>query len=198
MKLIAKIAVLVLASLLPALAQNTSNEPASLGDAARELKSESKAPARARFSNDTEQLRKPLIPDVAAIGQNNLDDILQGIESYRSAHKLHETEAAVHDWYNQQIALRRNAIRENRQIAERNELRVSAPTDVRPNNHDEYVNLRRNEESARRDEQRQIKLNDRLIDRIEQNFVLIRPELQKRYGMNIDWFVICDGLSCDY
>ena len=198
MKLIVKMIVLFVASLCPAFAQNTSGEPASLADAARELKSENKAPAKANFSNDTEQLRKPLIPDVATIGQNNLDDILQGIDSYRNAHKLPETEAAVHDWYNQQVALRRNAIMENRRIAERNDLRVSAPTDVRPNNHDEYVNLRRNEESARRDEQRQINLNNRLVDRIQQNFVVIRSELQKRFGMNVDWFVICEDETCGY
>ncbi|HEY2392169.1 MAG TPA: hypothetical protein VGK22_13435 [Candidatus Angelobacter sp.] len=198
MKLIAKIAVLILASLLPALAQNTSDGPASLGDAARELKSESKTPAKARFSNDTEQLRKPAIPDVATIGHNNLDNILQAIDSYRNAHKLPETEAAIRDWYNQQLALRRNAFAENKKIAQRQEIINANPNDVHPNNHDEYVNLRRTAESADRDQQRQIKLNDRLIARIQQNFETIRPELQKRYGMNVDWFIICEDEACSY
>jgi hypothetical protein len=196
MKPIAKIAALILASLLPAFAQNTSGQPASLGEAARELKSENKAPSKANFSNDTEQLRKPAIPDVATIGKNNLDDILQAIDTYRSAHKPLETEAAVRNWYNQQLSLRRNAFAENRQIAERNKIMNSAPSDVQPNNHDQYVNLRRTEESARRDQQRQIRLNERLIERIQQNFVAIRPELQKRYGMNVDWFTICQDEAC--
>jgi hypothetical protein len=198
MKLIAKIAVLVLASLLPALAQNTSDQSASLGDAARALKSESKAPAKASFSNDTEQLREPLIPDVAALGKNNLDDILQAVDTYRSAHKPQETEAAVRDWYNQQLALRRNAFAENKRIAQRQEVISANPTDARPNNHDEYVNLRRTEESAQRDQQRQITLNERLIVRIQQNFEAIRPELQKRYGMNVNWFIICEDEACTY
>lgn len=196
MKLITKIAALILASLLPAFAQNTSGQPASLGEAARELKSENKAPAKASFTNDTEQLHKPLIPDIAAIGKNNLDDILQAIDTYRNAHKPLETEAAVRDWYNQQLSLRRNAFAENRQIAERNKVMNSAPSDVQPNNHDQYVNLRRTEESARRDQQRQIKLNERLIERIQQNFAAIRPELQKRYEMNVDWFTICENEAC--
>jgi hypothetical protein len=198
MKLIAQITVVVMASLLPALAQNTSSEPASLGDAARELKSASKAPAKTSFSNDTEQQRKPLIPDVAALGKNNLDDILQAIDSYRGTHKPQETEAAVRDWYNQQLALRLNAFAENRQIAQRQEVRGNNPNDARPNNHDEYVNLRRTEESAQRDQQRQINLNARLIDRIQQNFLAIRPELQKRYGMNVDWFTFCQDEACTY
>jgi hypothetical protein len=191
-----KIAVLVLASLLPALAQNASDQPASLGDAARELKSESKAPAKASFSNDTEQQHKPLIPDVAALGKNNLDDILQAIDSYRNAHKPQETEAAVRDWYNQQLALRGNAFAENKRIAQRQEVISANPNDARPNNHDEYVNLRRTEESTQRDQQRQIKLNERLIDRIHQAFDIIRPELQNKYEMNVDWFVICQDEAC--
>jgi hypothetical protein len=198
MKLIAKIVVLVLASLLPALAQNTSDQPASLGDAARELKSESKAPAKASFSNDTEQLRKPLIPDVAALGKNNLDDILQAIDSYRSVHKPQETEAAVHDWYNHQVALRRNAFAENRRIAQRQEVINANPNDAHPNNHDQYVNLRRTAESTSRDQQRQIKLNQRLIDRIHQAFESIRPELRNKYEMNINWFAICEDEGCTY
>jgi hypothetical protein len=198
MKLIAQITVVVMASLLPALAQNTSSEPASLGDAARELKSASKAPAKASFSNDTEQQHKPLIPDVAALGKNNLDDILLAIDTYRNAHKLPETEAAVRDWYNQQLALRLNAFAENRQIVQRQEVRGNNPNDARPNNHDEYVNLRRTEESASRDQQRQVNLNARLIDRIQQNFLAIRPELQKRYGMNVDWFTFCQDEACTY
>src|SRR6202000_3362191 len=82
MKQITKIVLLFVTGLLPALAQNSSDQPASLGDAARELKSANKAPAKAKFSNDTEQMRKPLIPDVAALGKNNLDAILQSIGSY--------------------------------------------------------------------------------------------------------------------
>lgn len=198
MKLVAKIVVLVLASLLPALAQSTSGSPASLGDAARELKNANKAPAKANFSNDTEQLHKPLIPDVAVIGHNNLDDILQAIDSYRSAHKLPETETAVREWYNQQLALRRNAIAENLKIAQRQEVINANPNDAHPNNHDQYVNLKRTEESTSHDQQRQIKLNERLIARIQQNFEAIRPELQTRYGMNVDWFNICEDEACTY
>ena len=198
MKLIVKIVVLVLASLVPALAQNTSDEPASLGDAARELKTENKTKSVAKFSDESESSRKPLIPDVAAIGRNNIDEILQGIDDYRASHNLQETEAAVRDWYNQQIALFRNAVAENRTVTQRQETRGSNPNDARPNNHDQFVNLRRTEESSRQDEQRQIKQNQRLMDRIQQDFITVRPEMEKRYKMNVDWFSICDGVVCSY
>src|SRR6202000_2275626 len=184
MKQITKIVLLFVTGLLPVLAQNSSDQPASLGDAARELKSANKAPARAKFSNETAQVNKPLIPDVAALGKNNLDDILQGIDSYRSAHKLPETEAAIRNWYDHQIALRIYAIRKNNVIAQRQQARETTPTDVQPNIHDQYVNLRRTEESTRRDEDRQTRLNERLIDRIQQDLISVRSELQKRYEMN--------------
>lgn len=198
MKLIVKIAVLVLAGLLPAFAQNTSDEPASLADAARELKTENKTKSVAKFSDESESSRKPLIPDVAAIGRNNIDEVLQGIDDYRTTHNLQETEAAVHDWYNQQIALFRNAIAENRNVTQRQQTRGCNPNDARPNNHDQYVNLRRTEESSRQDAERQIKRNQRLMDRIQQDFAVVRPEMEKRYKMNVDWFSICDGVVCSY
>lgn len=201
MKLKTQIAIVVLAgAALPAFAQTTASDPQSLGDAARTLKDDTKPRAVAKFTNDTESLRKPLIADVAAIGPNNVDEILQNIDDFRASHNLRETESAVHDWYNQQAALFRTAIAENKHIAQRQDLRATDPDNyyVRPNNHDEYVNLKRTEKRSVQDEERQIKQNQRLMDRIQQNFYLIRPELEKRYKMNVDWFTICDGAVCSY
>jgi CHAT domain-containing protein len=200
MKLKTLIAIVVLGATLPAFAQTTDSEPQSLGDAARMVKDGGKPKAVAQFTNDTEALRKPPIADVAVIGSNNIDEILQGIEDFRSNHNLRETEAAVHDWYNQQAALFRNAIAEKKHIQQRQQLRSSSPDnyDVRPNNHDQYVNLKRTEKRSVEDEERQIKQNQRLMDRIQQDFYIIRPELEKRYKMNVDWFTICDGVVCSY
>ena len=200
MKLKTLIAIAVLGATLPAFAQTTDSEPQTLGDAARTLKDDSKPKAVAQFTNDTEALRKPLIADVTAIGPNNIDEILQGIDDFRANHNLPETEAAVRDWYNQQAALFRNAIAENKHVAQRQELRATSPDNyyVRPNNHDEYVNLKRTEKCSVQDEERQIKQNQRLMDRIQQDFYIIRPELEKRYKMNVDWFTICDGVVCSY
>ena len=200
MKLKTLIAIAVLGATLPAFTQTTDSEPQSLGDAARTLKDDSKPKAVAQFTNDTEALRKPLIADIASIGPNNIDEILQGIDDFHSTHNLRQTESAVHDWYNQQIALFRNAIAENKHVAQRQQLRASDPDnyDVRPNNHDEYVNLKRTEKRSIQDEERQINQNQHLMDRIQQDFYLIRPELEKRYKMNVEWFTICDGVVCSY
>ena len=200
MKLKTLIAVAVFGAILPAFAQTTDPGPQSLGDAARMVRDDSKPKAVAKFTNDTEALRKPVIADVAAIGPNNVDEILQGIDDFRSNHNLRETESAVHDWYNQQVSLFRNAIAENKHVTQRQQLRASDPDnyDVSPNNHDEYVNLKRTEKSSVQDEERQIKQNQRLMDRIQQDFYILRPALEKRYKMNIDWFTVCDGVVCSY
>jgi hypothetical protein len=200
MKPIAQIIVLVLGSFAAVFAQTAASQPESLGDAARALKSENKSKPAAAFSNDSELLRKPLIPDVTAIGLDNVDEIMKSIDDYRSSHNLEETEAAVHDWYSRQVSLLTNAIQENQRIERRDhqEARGSNTSDVRPNNHDEYVNLRHIERDSRKAEQRQIKLNQRLVIRIQQDFTQIRPQMQDKYGMKIDWFTICEDAGCTY
>jgi hypothetical protein len=200
MKPIAQIIVLVLGSFAAVFAQTAASQPESLGDAARALKSENKSKPAAAFSNDSELLRKPLIPDVTAIGLDNVDEIMKSIDDYRSSHNLEETEAAVHDWYSRQVSLLTNAIQENQRIERRDhqEARGSNTSDVRPNNHDEYVNLRHIERDSRKAEQRQIKLNRRLIIRIQQDFTQIRPQMQDKYGMKVDWFTICEDAGCTY
>ena len=145
-------------------------------------------------------LRKPLIPDVTAIGRDNIDEIVKSIDDYRSSHNLQETEAAVHEWYSRQVSLLTNAIQENQRLEGRDhqEARIGSTSDVRPNNHDEYVNLRHIERDSRKAEQRQIKLNQRLVIRIQQDFTQIRPQMQDKYGMKIDWFTICEDAGCTY
>ena len=201
MKPIAQIIVLVLGSFAAVFAQTAASQPESLGDAARALKSENKSkPAAATFSNESELLRKPLIPDVTAIGRDNIDEIVKSIDDYRSSHNLQETEAAVHEWYSRQVSLLTNAIQENQRLEGRDhqEARIGSTSDVRPNNHDEYVNLRHIERDSRKAEQRQIKLNRRLVIRIQQDFTQIRPQMQDKYGMKIDWFTICEDAGCTY
>lgn len=201
MKLIAQISILVLTSIAAGFAQTAAPQPESLGDAARALKSENKSkPAAAKFSNDSQLLHKALIPDVAFDGRDNIAEILQSIADYRAAHDLPETEAAVHDWYNQQVALLTNAIKENHGIEQRRreEARDSTETDVRPKNHDQYMELRRSERVSRKEDQKRIKQNQLLVQRIEQDFRLVRPQMQEQYGMKIEWFTICEDAGCTY
>jgi hypothetical protein len=199
MKLIMHVAVVIIGGVFPALAQTAAVEPESLGDAARQLKTENKSQPKTTFSNDSELLRKPLIPDVTAIGRDNMDEIMKSIDDYRSSHNLQETETAVHDWYSRQVSLLTNAIQENRRIERRDrEEAREYSTDVRPNNHDEYVNLRHIERDSRKAERRQIKLNQVLVNRIQQDFIHIRPQMQSRYRMDVEWFTICEDENCSY
>jgi hypothetical protein len=198
MKLISRIAILFLLSLSVAIAQTAPAQPESLGDAARELKNDSKGQSTRNFSDDSKLLQKPLIQDVESGDHDNLDEILKGIDDFRGAHNLQETEAAVHDWYNQQVTLLTNAIAENRRIQHHEKSKVSTTADVRPNNHDEYVNLQHTEKASRKEDRRQMKINQLLIDRIQQDFRTIRPQMRNRYEMNTDWFILCPDGTCNY
>ena len=200
MKLIMHVGVVIIVGVFPALAQTAAVEPESLGDAARQLKTENKNQPKTTFSNDSELLRKPLIPDVTAMGRDNAEEILKSIDNYRNSHNLQETETAVHDWYTRQVSLLTNAIQENRRIerCENEESREGNTSDVQPKNHDQYVNLRHIERDSRKAERRQIKLNQVLVNRIQQDFIQIRPQMQSRYRMDVEWFTICEDENCSY
>jgi hypothetical protein len=197
MKLVSRIAILFLLSLSVAFAQTAPAQPESLGDAARELKNDSKGQSTRNFSDDSKLLQKPLIQDVESGDHDNLDEILKGIDVFRGAHNLQETEAAVHDWYNQQVTLLTNAIAENRRIQHHEKSKVNTAADARPNNHDEYVNLKRTEKASHKEARRQTKINQLLIDRIQQDFRTIRPQMRNRYEMNTDWFILCPDETCN-
>jgi hypothetical protein len=199
MKLVSRLTILFLLNLSVAFAQTAPAQPESLGDAARELKNDNKGQSTTHFSDDSQLMQKPLIPDVASGDHDNLDEILKGIDDFRGAHNLQETETAVHDWYNQQVALLTNAIAENHRILhhERDKSKGCAASDVRPNNHDEYVNLRRTEKASREEDRRQMKINQLLIDRIQQDFRMVRPQMRNRYEMHTDWFILCPDETCN-
>jgi hypothetical protein len=110
MKLIASITILLMANATAAHAQLTTNEPKSLAEVARDSKKEKKDQAKIVLSDDTEQLHKPLIPDVFYGGIDNTDEILKAIDAYRSTHNLQETENVVHLWYDKHDAMLVHAI----------------------------------------------------------------------------------------
>ncbi|HEY2113924.1 MAG TPA: hypothetical protein VGJ51_02465 [Candidatus Angelobacter sp.] len=193
--------ILVLGSIAAGFAQTAATGPESLGDAARALKSENKSkPAAAKFSNDSRLVHKALIPDVASDGRDNIDEILQSIADYHAAHNLPETEAVVHDWYNQQVALLTNAIKENHGIEQRKreKARDSSANDVSPKNHDESMELRRGERVSRKEDRKRITQNQLLVKKIEEDFRRVRPQMQDKYGMKVDWFTICEDAGCSY
>ena len=86
MKHIAHIAALLMRSALLAFGQTTPEPPKSLAEIARESRKEKKEQAKIALSEETEQLHKPLIPDVFDGGIDNIDEIFKAISDYRSAH----------------------------------------------------------------------------------------------------------------
>ena len=188
-------------SFLASFAQTTAEQPKSLGDVARESKKEKKEQAKIVLSDDTQQLRKPVIPDVFNGGIDNVDEILKAINDYRSTHNLQETEAAVRFWYEKHDALLANAIEANRRIEQRERDRQLGyqVSDEQPRSQAEYQELQRVELISRRDDLRHKQENGLLSARIQQAFTRVRPQMKSKYAMNIDWFKIrCGNGNCSY
>lgn len=201
MKHLAQIAVLLTGSFLASFAQTTADQPKSLGDVARESKKGKKEQAKIVLSDDTQQLRKPLIPDVFDGGIDNIDEILKAINDYRSTHNLQETEAIVHLWYEKHDALLANAIEANRRIEQRERDRQMGyqVSDEQPRSQAEYQELQHIELISRRDDLRHKQENGLLSARIQQAFTRVRPQMKSKYAMNIDWFKIrCGNGNCSY
>jgi hypothetical protein len=201
MKLIASITILLMANAMAAHAQLTTNEPKSLADVARDSKKEKKDQAKIVLSDDTEQLHKPLIPDVFYGGIDNMDEILKAIDAYRSTHNLQETENVVHIWYDKHDAMLVNAIDENRRIEQRERDRQLGyrALDAQPRNQEEYLEMQRVELISRRDDLKHKQENGLLSARIQQAFGRIRSQMRSKYGMNIEWFKIrCGNGNCSF
>ena len=201
MRHFAPIAVLLLGSFPAAFAQTTPDQPKSLAEVARESKKEKKEQAKIVLSDDTQQLHKPLIPDVFGGGIDNIDEILKAIDDYRSTHKLQETEAAVHLWYDKHDTILANAIEANRRIEQRERDRALgySVSDAQPRNNQEYAELQRVELISRRDDLKHKQENGLLSARIQQAFGRVRSQMKSKYGMNIDWFKIrCGNGNCSF
>ena len=201
MKHIVHFALLLMGSFLVAFGQTTPEQPKSLAEIARESRKDKKEPGKIVLSEETEQLHKPLIPDVFDGGIDNIDEIFKAISDYRSTHNLEETEALVRAWYEKHDAILANAIEENRRIEQRDRDRQLGyrVNDAPPRSQQEYQEMQHVELISRREDLRHKQENGLLSARIQQAFTRLRPQMKSKYGMNIDWFKIrCGNGNCSY
>jgi hypothetical protein len=201
MRYLAQVAALILASVVAGFAQTAAEPPKSLAEVARDSQKEKKPAAKIVLSDENQQLRKSIIPDVFSGGVDNYDDILKAIEDYRRSHNLQETENVVHLWYDKHDAILAEAIEENRRIEQRERDRqMGYPvTDAQPRSQQEYVEMRTVEIISRREDSKHKQENGLLMARIQQAFTRIRPVMKSKYGMNVEWMKIrCGNGNCSF
>jgi hypothetical protein len=191
----------LLGSAVTVSAQTTPDQPKSLAEIARESRNEKKEPAKIVLSDENQQLRKSVIPDVFSGGIDNYDEILKAIDDYRRTHNLQETENAVHLWYERHDAMLANAIEENNRIEQRERDRqMGYPmTDAHPRTEEEYREMQKVAMISRREDVKHKQENGLLMARIQQAFTRIRPQMKSKYGMNVDWMKIrCGNGNCSF
>lgn len=183
-----------------AIAQN-GEQPKSLGDLARESKTEKKDQARLIKSDDLPENGKPVIPDVFSGGIDNSDEILKALDDYKNSHNAQETEAVLRIWYEKHDALMANAIEENKRIEQRERDRQLGYvlTDVQPRSQQEYAEAQRAALISRRDDLKRKQDNGLLTARIQQTFQKVRSQVRSKYGMKVEWFKVrCGNGNCSF
>lgn len=175
--------------------------PKSLGDLARESKTDKKDQARLIKSDDLPDNDKPMIPDVFSGGMDNSDEILKALDDYRNSHNAQETEAILRIWYEKHDALMSNAIEENKRIEQRERDRQLGyvVTDAQPRSQQEYLEAQRAAVISRREDLKRKQDNGLLTARIQQTFQKVRTQVRSKYGMKVDWFKIrCGNGNCSF
>jgi hypothetical protein len=201
MKSLIPVALVLLGSTAAALAQTAPDQSKSLAEIAAEARKEKKDQAKIVLSDENQQRRKSVIPDVFSGGIDNYDEILKAIEEYRSTHNLQETESAVHLWYDRHDAMLANAIEENGRIEQReHDRQMGYPmTDAHPRTEEEYREMQKIAMISRREDLKRKQENGLLMARIQQAFTRIRPLMKSKYGMNVEWMKIrCGNGNCSF
>ncbi|MGA9640382.1 MAG: hypothetical protein WBQ72_03215 [Terriglobales bacterium] len=201
---------LVLPFARPSFAQSADNAPTSLGDVAKKNeearkekdKDGSSKPKRV-FTDDDFSLRKSPIPAIALQGADNVEEVLAALHEFRATHNAEDTEAVLHDWFDEQTAVLSAAIDANIQMMKHNQLRMESMQDrsAYPYNYgydggesSKYNERLTTERWSQRVDARSSQENFQVISRIQQALMKVRVDVicrpNKTKPAAYDWFKI--------
>lgn len=165
--------------------RGSPSEP-SLGDVARQKKSQRSSQPSKVVDETVITLKPRIIPEIFSGGLDNSDEIIAAIDKYRADHTPAETEQVIRAWWEEYDTAMESAIEENKSIE-------TAP-DIEVRNRQDYE---RAQLTYRRNRERH-KENSLMMARIQQTFGRVRNHLNKK-GLNYDWFKIrCGNGNCSW
>ncbi len=171
-----------------------SNDSQSLADIAKEAKKNKTAHAKKSITDDDMESKKGPLPRLNMEDTDNSDEIIEAIGKFKDKHNKHETEQAIHNWYDEYDELLASAIRENNQLRDQREstsyhgyemcqqdvsykqCRDRRQTEIRGKRHDQFV----------------MRDNGMVTGRIQQALMKIRTGIS-RYNLRYDWFKVRNG-----
>ncbi len=160
----------------PCPVRDSQNQGQSLADIAEQAKKNKTAHAKQSITDDMESKKGPL-PRLNTQNTDNFDEIIEAIGKFKGKHNGHETEQAIHNWYEQYDEVLAAAIRENIEMRDQREstsyhsyemcqqgvsyklCQERRQTEIRGNRHDQFV----------------MRDNGMLTGRIQQAFMKLLP-----------------------
>lgn len=177
-----------------AFAQSSDEVQPSLGDIARKSRETQKSnePARSKKVLDNEDLKKGSgpIPEVSLAQQDNTQEIVDAILAYSKDHTPQETEAAIHQWYDDEVATVRSAFSHNITISQDRASITSANSVEQPNweNPDSYRQQMAANQQRDLSDLRTVGTNQLAISRIMSTLSRVKNGLQMERRWTFEWF----------
>jgi hypothetical protein len=173
----------------------TSDQPQpSLGDVARQSRAAHKPddPGKTKKVLDNEDLKKGggPIPEVSLGQQDNTQEIVDAIFTYSKDHTPQETEAAIHQWYDGEVATVRAAFTHNITIGQDRASVTSANSVEQPNweNPDSYRQQMAANQQRDLSDLRTVGTNQLAISRIMGALRKVKNDLQMERRWTFEWF----------
>ena len=169
----------------------------SLGDAARQARADKSAQPKAKIVVDDEvaplKTRSP-IPEIALKGLDNTGEICRAIETYRGSHNKAETEAMLHDWFDEYDNMIRLYLKEQVLAQERQSDQYSRPQPTYNGDYKKYWEAIQARQRADEADRRRLYSDQATISRVQQGLQRIQNYLNY-HGLNYPWFKVRHSAS---
>jgi len=175
-------------------AQSSDESQPSLGDVARKSRDAQKSADTTKPKKvlDNEDLKKGggPIPEVSLGQQDNAREIVDAILTYSKDHNPQETEAAIHQWYDDEVATVRSAFSHNITISQDRASITSANSIEQPNweNPDSYRQQMSANQQRDLSDLRTVGTNQLAISRIMATLRMVKNDLQMQRRWTFEWF----------
>lgn len=179
-------------------AGNTQTQTSPLAAAAQEAKARKPKAAKV-FTDEDMDVHKSPIPIMNLDGDENTDAVVEAIQKYKEKHKAEETEAVVHDWYDEYDAMLASNAREAGQYRFLRETNTLNGYDLCQQSRDyEHCEKRRQSEiRGQRMDAAKIRQDMENVGRIQQGLMKVQRGLTSLH-LNYSWFKVRNANGVGY
>jgi len=179
-------------------AGNTQTQTSPLAAAAQEAKARKPKAAKV-FTDEDMDVHKSPIPIMNLDGDENTDAVVEAIQKYKEKHKAEETEAVVHDWYDEYDAMLASNAREAGQYRFLRETNTLNGYDLcqQSRDYERCEKRRQSEILGQRMDAAKIRQDMENVGRIQQGLMKVQRGLTSLH-LNYSWFKVRNANGVGY